>query len=60
MRLTNTLAIFQQIINQVLYYKLDYTIIVYLNNILIYTIETKEEHKKKTQKVLQLLQNQNI
>ena len=37
MRLINASAIFQRIINQILYYKLDYTVIVYLDNILIYT-----------------------
>ena len=50
--LTNVLATFQQLINQVLHYKLDYTVIAYLDNILIYMKGTKEEHEWETKEVL--------
>ena len=60
MELTNTFATFQKIMNQVLYYKLDYTVIVYLNNILIYMKETKEKYEKEIQEVLQLLKKNSI
>ena len=59
-RLTNALAIFQQLINQVLYHKLNHTIMAYLDNILVYTKETKEKHEQETKKVLQLLEKHNI
>jgi len=55
MGLTNILVTFQKIINQVLYYKLNYTVMVYLDNILIYMKEIKEEYEKEIQEVLQLL-----
>ena len=58
--LTNTPATFQQLINQILHHKLDYTVIAYLNDILIYTKETKEKHNRETRKVLQLLKEHNI
>ena len=43
-----------------LYYKLNYIVIVYLNDILIYTKRTKKEHEKETKEVLQLLKKYNI
>ena len=60
MELTNAFATFQKIINQVLYHKLDYMVMVYLDNILIYTKGTRKVHKKEIQKVLQLLKKNNI
>ena len=43
-----------------MYYKLDYIVIVYLDNILIYTKGTRKKHEKETQEVLQLLKKYNI
>ena len=60
MRLTNISATFQMVMNQILHHKLDHTVIVYLDDIFIYTKETKEEHKKETWEVLQLLKKNNI
>ena len=42
--LTNALATFQSNINKILVEKLDVLIIVYLNNILIYTKNEEEKH----------------
>ena len=60
MELTNALATFQRLMNQILYSKLDSTVIVYLDDILIYILGTKEEHKEEVEKVLQILEKNNI
>jgi len=60
MELTNVLATFQQLINQILYPKLDQIVMVYLNNIFIYMKETRKEYEKETKEVLQLLEEQKI
>ena len=44
--LTNAPAIFQSYINKILGKKLNVFVIVYLNNILIYTKSKKKEHVK--------------
>ena len=46
--------------NQILHYKLDHMVMVYLDDILIYTKGTKEEHEEETREVLQLLKKNNI
>ena len=43
---------FQKLINQILYSKLNSTVMIYLDNILIYISGTKEEHKKEVGEVL--------
>jgi len=43
-RLTNALATYQELINDILKKLLNKTVIIYLNNILIYTIGTLEQH----------------
>ena len=43
-RLTNALAVCQALVNNVLRAHLDITVVVYLNNILVYS-KTLEEHK---------------
>ena len=58
--LTNAPATFQRLINQVLHHKLDHTVMVYIDDILIYTKGTKEEHERETQEVLQLLKEYDI
>src|SRR5438876_8757615 len=60
MELTNTPATFQRLINQILYPKLDSTVMVYLDNILIYILGTKEEHEKEVKEVLQILEKNDI
>src|SRR5436190_11200395 len=50
-KLTNALAIFQALINNVLHNYLNQFVIIYLNDILIY-LETLEEHKKQVKKIL--------
>ena len=42
--LINTLAIFQSYINKILTKKLDIFVIMYLDNIFIYTKDKKEDH----------------
>jgi hypothetical protein len=49
--LTNAPAVFQDIINDILREFLDRFVVVYLDNILIYS-ETKEEHEKHIRMVL--------
>ena len=44
--LSNTLVIFQRYVNKILTKKLDIYVIVYLNNILIYTKDPKQPHVK--------------
>ena len=60
MGLTNAPATFQRLINQILYPKLDSTVMVYLDNILIYILGTKEEHEKEVKEVLQILEKNDI
>ena len=55
-RLTNILATFQSYINKILAEKLDIFVIVYLNNILIYTKSEGKEYIEAVQKVLEQLQ----
>ena len=52
MGLTNAPAIFQRLMNQILYSKLNSTVMVYLDDILIYTSGIKEEHEKEVKEVL--------
>ena len=56
--LTNTSAIFQELINHVLYDHLNEFVIAYLNNILIY-FKNEENHKKHVKEVLKRLQKKN-
>ena len=60
MGLTNTPAIFQRLMNLILHSKLDSTVIVYLDDILIYTPRTKEEHEREVGEVLQILKESDI
>jgi hypothetical protein len=53
-RLTNTLAVCQALINNVLQTHLDITTVAYLNNILVYS-KTLEEHKVYIRQVLECL-----
>ena len=53
-RLTNALATFQELINNVLRPYLDIFVIAYLDNILIY-LENKEQHTRHVKQVLQAL-----
>src|SRR5204862_7250355 len=57
--LTNASAIFQKLINHVLYDHLNEFVIVYLNNILIY-FKNKEDHEKHVRKILRRLQEKNL
>ena len=58
--LTNALATFQVVVNNTLHKYLDVFVLVYLDNILIYTSSTKEEHAKKVKLVLDKLENYNL
>src|SRR5207247_559535 len=58
-RLTNMSAMFQELINHVLYDHLNEFVITYLDNILIYS-ENKENHEKYVKKVLKRLQERNL
>ena len=53
-RLTNALAVYQALTNNMLRAHLDITVVVYLNNILVYS-KTLEEHKIYMQQVLDYL-----
>src|SRR5947207_8795006 len=57
--LTNTSAIFQKLINHVLYNHLNEFVIAYLDNILIYS-ENKKNHEKHIQEVLKKFQEKNF
>src|SRR5438034_5939654 len=57
--LTNTSAIFQELINHVLYDHLNEFVITYLNNILIYS-ENKKNHKKHIKKILKKFQEKKL
>src|SRR5204863_1780391 len=58
-RLTNTSAIFQKLINYMLYNHLNEFVITYLDNILIYS-ENEKDHKKHVKKVLRRFQKKNL
>ena len=58
-RLTNAPAIFQVFINNVLRKYLDIFIIIYFNDILIYS-QTEKNHKQYISQVLQALQDTNL
>ena len=53
-RLTNALAVYQALVNNVLRAHLDITVVAYLNNILVYS-KTLEEHKVYVRQVLDCL-----
>ena len=53
--LTNTPATFQAVINNVLYKYIDIFIIIYLNNILVYSSRTLAKYKEYVKTVLQKL-----
>ena len=55
-RLTNASATFQNYINKILAEKLDVFVIVYLDDILIYTKNKGKEHAEPVQQVLEQLQ----
>src|SRR5205809_6224545 len=57
--LTNALAIFQKLINHVLYNHLNEFVIAYLDDILIYS-ENEEDHEKHIKKILRKLQEKNL
>src|SRR5436190_5760273 len=57
--LTNTSAIFQKLINHVLYDHLNKFVIAYLDNILIY-LKNKENHEKQIKKILRRFQKKNL
>ena len=52
MGLINAPAIFQKLINHVLYDHLDDFVMIYLNNIFIY-LKTQEEHEEHVKEILQ-------
>ena len=58
-KLTNASAIFQKLINHVLYDHLNEFVIAYLNNILIY-FKNEENHKKHIKKILRRLQEKKL
>ena len=58
-RLTNVLATYQALINNVLRAHLDLIVIAYLNNILIY-LEDEKEHVQHVQDVLKYLSRANL
>ena len=58
-RLTNASAMFQKLINHILYNYLNEFIIAYLNNILIY-FKNEKNHKKHVKKILKKFQEKNL
>src|SRR5947207_15515836 len=58
-RLINISAMFQELINYVLYDHLNKFVIAYLDNILIYS-ENEENHEKHVKKVLKRFQEKNL
>jgi hypothetical protein len=58
-RLTNALATYQALVNNVLREHLNIFIIAYLDNILIYS-QSKKEHRKHIRTVLKLLQQHSL
>ena len=57
--LTNILAIFQELINHVLYNHLNEFVITYLNDILIFT-ETEKKHERYVKKIFKKFQEKNF
>src|SRR5205809_3075029 len=57
--LTNMSAMFQELINHVLYNHLDKFVIAYLNDILIY-FKNEENHEKHVKKILKRFQEKNL
>ena len=57
--LTNVSAMFQELINHVLYDYLNEFVIMYLNNILIY-FKNEKDHKKHVKEILKRLQEKNL
>ena len=57
--LTNMSAMFQELINHMLYNHLNKFVIAYLDDILIFS-ENKKDHKKHVKKVLNRLQEKNL
>ena len=57
--LINTSATFQELINHVLYNHLNEFVIIYLNDILIYS-ENEENHEKHVKKVLKKFQKKKL
>src|SRR5436190_7237990 len=57
--LTNASAMFQELINHVLYDYLNEFVIAYLDDILIYS-ENEEDHKKHVKEILRKLQEKNF
>ena len=55
MGLTNAPATFQAVINGVLHEFLDVFVLVYLDDVLVYTKETEADHQEKVLKVLEKL-----
>jgi len=58
-KLINISAIFQKLINHVLYNYLNKFVIIYLNNILIFS-ETEKKHEKHVKKILKKFQEKNL
>jgi hypothetical protein len=58
--LTNVPATFQALINNILYEYLDDFVIVYLDDILIFTKEIKEEHTDKVRLVLERIRKYDL
>ena len=59
-RLTNALALQQALLNSILYKYLDDFCMVYLNDIVIYIKETREDHVTKVKKVLKRLEDYDL
>ena len=58
-RLINVLATFQKLINHMLYDHLNKFVIVYLDDILIFS-ETEKKHEKHVKKILKKFQKKNF
>ena len=58
-RLTNVSAMFQELINHILYDHLNEFVITYLNNILIFS-KTEKKHEKYVKKILKKFQKKNF
>ena len=58
--LTNTPAIFQSLINTILRQYLDIFVTAYINDVLVYTNGTLEEHRQHVKKILHVLQEAGI
>jgi hypothetical protein len=58
--LTNILATFQALINNILYEYLDDFVVIYLNDILIFTKEIKEEYVDKVRLILKRIRKYDL